>query len=174
MTETDFASIIVTIFFFCSSNNLNCEGELESFSIDESNFQTTQKGPVPENNLESLKEVTEKPRHEFPIKQDNYKKVPLMAAQNATIDLNPFNFNNIVFCVKVYHPIMTSKEYCSRAKLLQEIHLLGEQQLDGLREKIKCNMDHIGLNDASDDYLLQEVGSKITAKVCCYFNFFLI
>lgn len=113
-------------------------------------------------------EMTKVTKTNFPrtfFKYCNYEWCIKEKGLKSKLDFDILKFPTIVACVKVYHPFMSLRNQPIKIKLLQEIHILGDQTLSQLKDKIVCSLDYIGDKDLSNEWFLKDVGYNVTAKV---------
>ncbi|KAK6620196.1 hypothetical protein RUM44_006597 [Polyplax serrata] len=161
-----------------SIDNLKCEDEVEYYKTDTENplkndltTELSEEASGPNSPLVSVQkrwEMSNVTKTEFPrsyfkyCNHEWYRSGDKMTKSKLTFD--NLQFPTIVACVKVYHPFLSHRERNVKVKLLQEIHILGEQTLTQLKDKIVCSLDHIGDKDMSNECFLKEVGYNVTAQ----------
>ncbi|KAL0267863.1 UNVERIFIED_CONTAM: hypothetical protein PYX00_010015 [Menopon gallinae] len=84
-------------------------------------------------------------------KYGTYHWYPVEVFPDIKPNLNPWDFSTLVYCIKVYCPYLSYTTARQRFKLLQEIHMLGDQFLSDLKDTILCTMDYNGITDVSNN-----------------------
>lgn len=174
-----FIALLICALYYFSIDHLSFEGETDFYEkYTEGKFPLK----IPENDspLISVKRQEESIRLEQNEFTRNFYKYcgyewPEENEKERTIisDVSKLNDSTIVAVVKIYQPFFSSSPFL-KIKLLHEIHILGNQTLAQLKDKISCYLDYIGDKDLSNDILLKDVGHNITAKVIIFKKIFLV
>ncbi len=155
----------------CDMDNFTISREMEpqqQFKEVKGKFDKFVPAEIPQIGVKKLK--TLEMQQTFIQKTNDYEKYKRMRAlrhpnnaffesappQSSKISLNLVD-KELLVCVRVYRPIKASTRSLASSmtnamlRYVQEIHLLGSNNLSQLRDLIKCPGDHQVLKDVSDE-----------------------